>query len=541
MRSLRTVILAVSIICLLPFVSEAKEKILFIPVDDRPVCFSYTVNTLKAAGWDIQTPPKEYIASYNRTGNPDKLYKWLEDNALLATDAVVSSDSLIYGGLVPSRTHNLNPEVLSYRIQRLLDFKKKFKYIRLYVFGTVMRSPRASHAPEEPAYYSRYGADIFQMGALKDKQEMGVINSKEKKQLEMLLKVIPQEVQADLYTRRKANLNVTKNLLLGVKEESFDYFLLGKDDTAVYSDAHRDARKIDEEMKDLPDWKIKFFAGADQLGLILLTRAVNKIEQTTPLVYTFYNEGVGPDTVPTYEDVIVKKTLRGHIIAAGGYPATLSKNADLILAVNTPTDGKCLSATSLSNTDELTKAKSNFIRKVEKFVMQGKNVSIGDIAYSNGADNGLVTALFATNMKTQAKKAETEHKLAWSLGAYAGWNTASNTLGYAIGQGIMRQYLTDTQKNNLLTVRYLDDWAYEAHVRQDVRQNLVYKNQWTDGALTPSQRTEAEQAISKGIVAFSSKYMTPYELNKWKYSLPWSRMFEVNVYKNNYIRQNKED
>ena len=91
--------------CLLPLCAEAKEKILFIPMDDRPVCMSYTVDTLKRAGWDIQTPPQEYIASYNRTGNPDKLFKWLEDNALLATDAVVSSDSLIYGGLVPSRTH----------------------------------------------------------------------------------------------------------------------------------------------------------------------------------------------------------------------------------------------------------------------------------------------------------------------------------------------------------------------------------------------------------------------------------------------------
>lgn len=530
MKRLRIALLVVLLVFFLPFGVEAKETILFIPVDDRPVCFSYIVNTLKAAGWDIKTPPKKYIASYNRLGNPDQLYKWLEGNAFFAAAAVVSSDSLIYGGLVQSRTHTLSPELLSLRTQRLLDFKKTFKYTHLYLFGTVMRSPRSGKAPEEPAYYNRYGAEIFQMGVLKDKQEMGVISRNEREKLALLLKEIPQEVQMDLYTRRKNNLAVTEKLLQGVKEKAFDYFLLGKDDTAVYSDAHRDARYINEAMQNLPSWKIRFFAGADQLGLVLLTRAVNKIEQKTPLVYAFYNEGVGPSTVPTYEDAIVKKTLRGHILAAGAYPASLSKNADLILAVNTPVDGKCLAVTSPSNNAELTGEKKNFLHKVQNFVIQGKNVGVGDIAYSNGADNGLVAALFQTNIKNK-KNDNTTHKLAWSLGAYAGWNTASNTLGYAIGQGILRKYINDKQKNDLLMVRYLDDWVYEANIRQDVRRELIYKNSWPDGALAPWQKSEAEQAIGKAMFSFASQYMAPYKLNKWKYALPWSRMFEINVYK----------
>jgi hypothetical protein len=532
-----TIVVVLMCMCLLPFEVEAKEKILFIPMDDRPVCMSYSVNSLKSAGWDIQTPPQEYIASYNRTGDPDKLYAWLEDNALLATDAIVSSDSLIYGGLVASRTHELSEPVIAARTQRLLDFKKKFGLLRLYVFGTIMRSPKASSAPVEPSYYSKYGPQIFLMGALKDKQEMGTISKKEANELQELLKIIPTEVQKDLYTRRKANLKVTKKLLDGVKGQAFDYFLLGKDDTAVNSDAHRDAREIDSEMKSLPAWKIRFFAGADQLGLILLTRAVNKIEQTTPLVYTFYNEGVGEKTIPTYEDTVVKKTLREHILAAGAFPVTTSQNADLVLAVNTPENGLCLSATSSINNGRLTVANKNFLNKVQGFVKSGKNVSIGDIAYSNGSDNALVAGLFAIKVSPLSKKQSKENveravlvnELAWELGAYAGWNTASNTLGYAIGQGILRPYMKENKKNDLLAVRYLDEWVYQAHVRQDVRNDLIYKNQWIDGALKPEQRAEAEVAISKDMVTFASKYIAPDELKKWKYTLPWSRMFEVNV------------
>ena len=534
MKKIRTVFVAVILAFLLPLGAEAKEKILFIPMDDRPVCMSYTVNTLKAAGWDIQTPPKEYIASANRMGDPDKLYKWLEDNALLATDVVVSSDSLIYGGLVPSRTHKLDPKLLAFRTQRLLDFKNKFKYIRFYVFTTVMRSPRSSSAPVEPAYYSKYGPDIFLLGELKDKQEMGVIKKKETEKLQELLNYIPGEVQEDLYSRRTANLEVTKKLLAGVKAESFDYFLLGKDDTAVYSDAHRDARKLGMEMHNLPDWKIRFFAGADQLGLVLLTRAVNKIEQRTPLVYAFYNEGVGSKTIPTYEDDTVKQNLREHILAAGGYPASLWKNADLVLAVNTPFDGQCQSAAGPENDNKLTKEKKNFINQVQEFIKKGKNVGIADIAYSNGADNGLVKALFETKGKREHKENNITnpcYKLAWNLVSYAGWNTASNTLGYTISQGLMFPYLTTKQKNDLMAVRYLDDWVYEANIRQNVRKNLIYKNQWVDGAFTPIQKFEAEQAISKGITVFASKYMGPYMLKKWNYGLPWNRTFEVNVYK----------
>ena len=522
----------------LPLMGLAKEKILFIPIDNRPVCLKYTIDSLKAAGWDIETPPEEYVASYNRVGDPDKLYKWLEDNALLATDAVVSSDSLIYGGLVPSRTHTLAKEVLAARTKRLVDFKKKYDCLRLYVYDTVMRSPRASSAPVEPAYYGQWGPKIFQMGVLQDKLEMGTIKKKEKAELAELLKTIPQDVQKDLYTRRKANLEVTEELLKAVKNNSFDYFLLGKDDTAPNSDAHRDARKIKTLMPGLPDYKIRFFVGADQLGLVLLNRAVNKIEQRTPIVYTFYTEGQGETIVPSYEDEPVKDTIRQHILAAGGFPANSAKRADFIMAVNTPVKGPTLAASDpIANNGVVTPAHQRFLAKTWNFIKDGKNVGIADIAYGNGSDNALVKDLFETKKEIRIKipayagigPAAYKEPMAWLLNSYAGWNTASNTIGYTLGQGLLRPYLTEMAKNDLMAVRYLDEWAYEANVRQDVRKNLVWPNKWPDGSLKPDQRSKAELAVSQGIKTLAGKYIKADELNKFSYDLPWSRMFEVEV------------
>ena len=92
---------------LLTSLAEAGGRILFVPLDDRPVCLDYTADTFKAAGWDIETPPRDIIASFDHNGDPDKLYAWLASNATGSSAVVVSSDSMIYGGLVGSRTHKL--------------------------------------------------------------------------------------------------------------------------------------------------------------------------------------------------------------------------------------------------------------------------------------------------------------------------------------------------------------------------------------------------------------------------------------------------
>lgn len=59
-------ILTLLVIYFLPFsVTEAsmgRNTLLFVPLDNRPVCLDYAVETMKAAGWNVETPPLEYIA-----------------------------------------------------------------------------------------------------------------------------------------------------------------------------------------------------------------------------------------------------------------------------------------------------------------------------------------------------------------------------------------------------------------------------------------------------------------------------------------------
>ena len=80
MRSLRNIVFVV-LLLICESAWAAKGTLLFVPLDNRPVCLDYTVQTLEAAGWEVKTPPRAYIANEKNMGEPDKLFAWMEQNA----------------------------------------------------------------------------------------------------------------------------------------------------------------------------------------------------------------------------------------------------------------------------------------------------------------------------------------------------------------------------------------------------------------------------------------------------------------------------
>ena len=87
------------------------EKILFIPHDDRPVSSQQPADVVAQLGYEILMPPTELLTK------PDELWAWFYENAPLADAAVVGSDSLLYGGLIPSRSHNIDVDILNSRVE----------------------------------------------------------------------------------------------------------------------------------------------------------------------------------------------------------------------------------------------------------------------------------------------------------------------------------------------------------------------------------------------------------------------------------------
>ena len=492
---------------------KSRGTMVYVPMDTRPVCKDYTVATMKAAGWDVLVPPEELLSSADRDGQPDKLLEWLEQNTPKAVAVVASADALIYGGLVDSRTHHIEPSVLQSRVERLLSLKKKVHSPDIYVFVTIMRSPKASAAPVEPVYYQEWGGKLFRHGALRDKVELQGLSRKENKELQELNRTIPRNVIADYYDRRRTNIRTSELLLHGIESDSFNYLLVGRDDTNPLSQAHKEARYMSSLVSNFSNSKIRFFSGADQLGLVLLTQAANRLTFTTPLVYTEFGNGKGGETVPTYEDDTVAESARQHIFAAGAFPSKNAATADYVLLVNTPYNGKTLEASDAKNNGVADKNTKAFADKVQSYIERGKKVIVSDSAYGNGADNALVKELFRRG-------------LAYQVAAYGGWNTSGNTLGFALSQGMESPFYEGNAAKDLLTVRYLDDWAYQANARMDVYQHVIWPKQMPNSGFTPEQKRIAEAAIKESITKVAEPVMGSVA-KEYDFKLPWSRMFEV--------------
>ena len=101
-------------------------------------------------------------------------------------------------------------------------------------------------------------------------------------------------------------------------------------------------------------------------------------------------------------------------------------------------------------------------------------------------------------------------------------------MGFALAQGLLYKQLTPEARENLLNVRYLDDWAYQANVRMQTYQQLIWPNYWPNSGLNEEQRTAAEEFITREINKVSKPYMGN-TAEEYKFTLPWSRMFEVKV------------
>ena len=72
MTKLKNIAAAVcALTCLLPAAVQAKRlNIIYIPLDNRPVCAAYVEQTMEAADCNIIMPPEKYIATNDKNGDP---------------------------------------------------------------------------------------------------------------------------------------------------------------------------------------------------------------------------------------------------------------------------------------------------------------------------------------------------------------------------------------------------------------------------------------------------------------------------------------
>lgn len=508
-----------------------KGTIVFIPHDNRPISDVETADTIRQLGYKVVVPPDELLGSNSNLGNSDKLWQWLEDNTTVPHKkdkkppykplpgikaVVLSGDAMIYGSLVGSRKHHFTQQKLLERVKKFQEFKDSHPKVPMYVFSSIMRTPRTGEASgsEEPGYYFSYGTDIFRYTALKDKEEVEGLTKREKKEMKFLTEFLPREAIDDWMSRRSKNLAVNKAMIDLAKAGTFSYFCLGRDDNSPYSQTHRESRWLNDYGRELGKTHFNNMAGIDEFGMLLLTRAVNDLEAVMPFVYVRYNMGEGARVVPSYSDEAIDKTIRSHVIMAGGVYVTTPARADLVLLVNTNPNGETYEANDAGNTEKSRFSTRYFMNMLEEELAEGRPVGIADIAYANGSDNALMAAL-------------RDKDLLFRLQAYSGWNTPTNSTGFVLGQGMLVPRMSDESRKRLLYTRYLDDWGYQANVRQNLSATLGYfKGQGSGGNLN-EKRAQTEASATLRMQTFAGWNLPKFvDVKQIKVTMPWNRLFE---------------
>ena len=115
------------------------NTVLLLPLDERPCNFDFPGKIFDGQGMRLLRP--ERLGKKKTPADGEEVARFLVENAPQATAAVLSLDTLLYGGLIPSRLHHLPEEVLEQRFQVLEKMKEANPAIRLFAYQCIMRCP----------------------------------------------------------------------------------------------------------------------------------------------------------------------------------------------------------------------------------------------------------------------------------------------------------------------------------------------------------------------------------------------------------------
>ena len=473
----------------------------------------------------VDIPPTELLGKFTVPGNVDKIYEWLESQNLDDVSAIIASgDMLAYGGLIASRVNDVDASVGIKRLKRLVDFKHKTSPdIKLSVFMSTMRlTPTATKAT------APYRVNLAKYEEMKDRYER-THDAALPAKLNNVRKLVPA-VEILRYERtRRRNVEVQSALLRMTIGSEINFLIMGQDDAKPDGPQIQDNAKLKlvAQQCRIQD-KVYFCEGIDQHSNLLLSRAIMAQRNWKPKVRIVYSDEDGKNQYALYESKTVKESLHDQLFASGAEMAKDNEPYDYSLYVNTPKRRE--------------QHFDNFLESMKNEMDQGIPVAVADINF--GANGSSDEALFNFLVRTGR---------AYKLLAFAGWNTAGNTMGTSIPAANVylcaRKFEADPlpreiAQREFLMHRMINDWAYHRFTRpatyamidslQDQRDeiygtNFDAVNKFAEADL---RRHIAQifqtQFLLRRFNAGNKEYQIT-DLQDLKISLPWPRAYEIQV------------
>ncbi|WP_198022675.1 DUF4127 family protein [Anaerovibrio sp. RM50] len=502
---------------------EFNERILLVPLDSRPPCGKLVADNGRTAGIEVIIPPSESMDFYTLPGDRKKLQEWLNQEIKSCDEAIISIDQLLYGGLIASR----NKSVSDVDIAALSEYLKKLHAdnpnVKLHAFSIL---PRMNPPDFVEKYQDR--KKLMEWSRLIHKYDEKPLSETGEK-IQKLEAEIPSALinaYKDIYNR---NLRLNCQLANLVADETLEDLTFGQDDGEIFSLPNlklKDFRHYIDK-KQIPKDKLSILHGADEVALSILTNIVSKAQSFK--VYVDYSSEKAAREVMPYMAISNQDTAEERLAFHHSLIVGTPEEADYILFI------------SATDEEAMDRRRSN-AEKLLNYQQNGKPVALVDLSKNFTAHEALLPILIKENYPIN------------SLTAYAGWNTASNSIGTAISQAeIYLSALTEASEHDRvvfsnicnLNNRICEDYYYLKDIIDLVNDNLRKKGysnvydldlehnyKWAVDMMedTMKQRLvqyKASKAFKSSFTAGNTEYaVTDMQINTY---FPWPRTFEINL------------
>ena len=505
---------ALFVLCPGPVSAQSRPVVALVPLDDRPVTYQLPVMLGAIAGIDVRTPPRATLGRYLTFGDPDAVARWLRsDDTQPAFAFVLSNDMLAYGGLIASRVPD-TPAFLAYsRLRDVAALRVLRPQARFYAFGTVMRlAPTGVPAIGGAAGFFAAGADVDLLTQYANLPQPPV-TADDVATAQHLREELGPVLDAYLATRRR-DLDVDLFELQLTAEGSFDRIVLGQDDAGPQGLHLHDLAKLRAAVD---AWGLNARAsiepGADELGMVLLSRAFAERAGAVPSVDVVYSRPDGGRDNDPLEFAPIDTTVADIIRACGARRVVASSDVTLFVRVTNTSDAQ----------------EQAFLAEIAQAVADGRIVAVADLTFLGNAlpeQQALVDELLRT-------------KLAGRIDAFASWNTTANTVGTAIPEAVTvllakRGHSYDPRAHaQFMLDRYIDDYAFHDFVRPAINDALAKAGVEDHTYLLPDVATSAASENrwllwQRGLDLLAQIY-PQYRDTGMTITLPWDRTFETQI------------
>jgi hypothetical protein len=489
--------------------------ILFIPMYATPAARQLPVMAAAIAGVRVIEPPQSWLGDYIAPGNVAAIHAWLQRPPARTADAfVISTDMLAYGGLNASRVlGGVSTAEAIERLDALSTLRAAQPHAWIAAFGTIMRLEPTAVAPVGAARTYWAGAQpptweyIWDYAQLHNPPLPG-----EQARAEQLRALIGETTLAQYLETRARDRAVDLAALQYVANGTINRLVIGQDDAGPVGLHVKDVHALRRAVValNIAD-RAAIEPGADELGIVLLARAMAREIGWTPRVYVRYSTPDGAATQDPLEFAPVHVTIDALIARAGAVRD--ERRPDLTLYVRVPN-------TTVAQDDALLDA-------LRHDIARGHQVALVDLTFltkSYAAQAAFVRELIDAG-------------IAGRLAAYSGWNTTANSTGIALGEAVASGVGRRTGHYNapmhaaFMLDRYIDDYLYHDIVRPRVDATLAARGITAHWYLAPDVWRRADAQVRAELLPMAHellrKIYPQYRAAQLDVSLPWPRTFEI--------------